>query len=745
MAGQNNQENCEKGLKQFTRNKYFYGKLLTVRDFNLEQSYFINKIRFSHKYLHGMGVVCGLNVKISSVSDEKLELNISSGVAVDCCGNEIVIPENATKEVENWENVDKSSNIYILLKYSECETEPVPNVSNTSTCEEECCNSRIQETFSLYATNEEPSKQDVFEVISHQDSPDKVADEIKEKYYGGKLKDRCSTCEDEGVLIAVINKDNGDFEIDKDKTKELIPLIFTNPMLKDVIVSHNSDFENPHRVTAEQTGALKSIENLENPGGNIDVKGINSVMIGTDTPENGDPQLIIDVRAIGTINGVGNTGDKFVSNINLVSNDASIEINEDTENNEIDLKLSQSLQNQIIDIQKYLKKLETVFMYIRERALKCTVINFKVAGNEFSNEIALKISEITKEAVDEKIYQDEKEFGNFLKEIIKNERKFAESLEGKITEKSLKEFLLAINELEEALSSDDILKSATLQDEVCFYLLQLEPTGQEETNCEKTLNCIVVAFKNTAVKFNSPSAKEISAVTSEALKNKICNDEPKLKTLIESLKFDAVLEEVQPSATTTSFKGFRDSVLQLRKALEEGTIEAVLNSLAKVCDKASKLERKQITVVPDVTNLNVNDAKKIITEANLTVGTISTKVNTEKPIGTVLIQKPKPGTTVKINTPVDLTISRKLIVVGDLTHGGGTILGGTVIGGGFPLTTKKLTDVPGIGSATAKKLSNAGIKDANTLAKAKPQKVAEILGVSLQKAKTLINNAKKVI
>jgi predicted RecB family nuclease len=53
--------------------------------------------------------------------------------------------------------------------------------------------------------------------------------------------------------------------------------------------------------------------------------------------------------------------------------------------------------------------------------------------------------------------------------------------------------------------------------------------------------------------------------------------------------------------------------------------------------------------------------------------------------------------------------------------------------------------VPGIGSTTAKKLTNAGIKDANTLAKANPQEIAEILGVSLQKAKTLIKNAKSVI
>ncbi len=745
MPEQNNQENCEKGLPQFIRNKYFFGKLLTVRDFNLEQSYFINKIRFSHKFLHGYGTVCGLNAKISSVSDEKLEMTLSSGVAIDCCGNEIVVSENVTKEVENWENVDKSSDIYILLKYAECETEPVPNVSNASTCEEECCNSRIEETFSLYATNDKPSEESVFSVISHKDTVDEIVKEIKEKYYDGKLKEECPSCDKEGVLIAVITKIGSSYEIDENKTSELRPLLFTNPMLKDLIVSHASDFGNPHRVTAKQTGAIVSVEGLKNPGGNIDIEGINSVRIGTEELEEEDPKVIIDVTAIETINGIGNTGDKFISNINLVSNDASIEIEEDSENNEIDLKLSQSLQNQILDIQKYLRKLETVFMYIRERALKCTVINFRVIGNELKNEIALEISKIAKDAVDEKVYEKEEEFSKFLKNVIEREQKLAESLEGSVTEKSLKEFMLAIKDLEESVDSGDILKAATSQDEVCFYALQLESSEQPENNCEKTLNCILVSFRNITSKFGSPTAKEITAQTDQTIKEKICNNENKTREFIASLKFETVLEEVQNSATDQSFKEFRDSITQLRRVLEEGTIEAVINSLSNVCDKASKLEKVQLITVPQLTGININDAKKLIAKANLNVGEITTKVDNSKPVGTVLNQNPKAGARVNPNTPVNLVVSKRSIIIERPGFGGTVLGGGTVFGGGTTLITKKLTDVSGIGNTTATKLSKAGIKDANTLAKTKPEKVAKILGVSINKARTLVENAKKTI
>ena len=44
------------------RNHYFTGKLLVERDFTDEQFYFREKIRQHHQRLHGVGVVCGLEI-----------------------------------------------------------------------------------------------------------------------------------------------------------------------------------------------------------------------------------------------------------------------------------------------------------------------------------------------------------------------------------------------------------------------------------------------------------------------------------------------------------------------------------------------------------------------------------------------------------------------------------------------------------------------------------------------------------
>jgi len=67
----------------------FSGKLLTVEDLTQEQTYVIEKLKRHNRSLHGFGVVFGLRVTIDAG-----KIKISSGMALDCAGNEIVIPSD---------------------------------------------------------------------------------------------------------------------------------------------------------------------------------------------------------------------------------------------------------------------------------------------------------------------------------------------------------------------------------------------------------------------------------------------------------------------------------------------------------------------------------------------------------------------------------------------------------------------------------------------------------------------------
>ena len=89
----------------FRRNNYFYGKLLSVKDFKMEQQYFINKNRLSNLFIHGSGVVCRLHVSKSSSH----ELKISSGDNLDSSGHEIIVSERHFVDLNKTSKSGESS------------------------------------------------------------------------------------------------------------------------------------------------------------------------------------------------------------------------------------------------------------------------------------------------------------------------------------------------------------------------------------------------------------------------------------------------------------------------------------------------------------------------------------------------------------------------------------------------------------------------------------------------------------
>ena len=106
------------------RNRYYYGKLLTVRDFEVEQDYFRGKERLNNRVMHGAGVVCGMDV---SAGDDATLL-IESGMALDYLGREIVIEEPLVRKLQmlkGYDSLGDSDTAYLCLSYHEENIEPV--------------------------------------------------------------------------------------------------------------------------------------------------------------------------------------------------------------------------------------------------------------------------------------------------------------------------------------------------------------------------------------------------------------------------------------------------------------------------------------------------------------------------------------------------------------------------------------------------------------------------------------------
>src|SRR5271170_5733650 len=70
------------------RNRYYYGKLLDVFHFDLEQNYFNTKRWMLNRLVCGYGVVCGLNVTLGADGQSVV---VTPGLAIDKCGREIIV------------------------------------------------------------------------------------------------------------------------------------------------------------------------------------------------------------------------------------------------------------------------------------------------------------------------------------------------------------------------------------------------------------------------------------------------------------------------------------------------------------------------------------------------------------------------------------------------------------------------------------------------------------------------------
>ena len=111
------------GLTSPVRVRYFSGMLLTAEDFETDQTYHRYKRMLHNRYLHGAGVVWGLEVSVSGAG----AITVEPGLAVDSFGREIVVPEPATAQLPD----PPGDLLRVCLEYDEVETdpEPAPNVA----------------------------------------------------------------------------------------------------------------------------------------------------------------------------------------------------------------------------------------------------------------------------------------------------------------------------------------------------------------------------------------------------------------------------------------------------------------------------------------------------------------------------------------------------------------------------------------------------------------------------------------
>jgi len=203
-------QECEGGPLQ--RPLFFSGQLLTEEDLQLLSDYAATKMRLHNRYLHGAGVVCGLQVVCHPCGGGKVI--VQPGAALDCCGNDIYVPCPVELDINKMVNelrlekrggydcgdpcekpcddspddvrcIERAGRRYCLyIRYCEELEEPVTPYLTGGDCALQICKpTRIHEgyKFELRCPEEDPEPDDLFRrllcCIGDLDRAERAADD----------------------------------------------------------------------------------------------------------------------------------------------------------------------------------------------------------------------------------------------------------------------------------------------------------------------------------------------------------------------------------------------------------------------------------------------------------------------------------------------------------------------------------------------------------------------------------------
>ncbi len=178
---------CLKG--PLTRNRYFAGHLLSAEDLENEQSYFIEKHRQHNRFLHGMGVVCGLEVK--TAPERSGSVAVSPGLAIDGTGREVLVPKSQIISLDGY-----SGDVYLAVRYKEALAESTPTPGQA----QGIAYSKVRESFTFGVLMDLPEGYvSTYDLLKNSDDDDRL-----QRIFQNHLN-CCNSAEDTPIVLAKIS------------------------------------------------------------------------------------------------------------------------------------------------------------------------------------------------------------------------------------------------------------------------------------------------------------------------------------------------------------------------------------------------------------------------------------------------------------------------------------------------------------------------------------------------------------
>ena len=128
------------------RVRYVDGQILSAADFQAEQQYLLDRHRLHNLSCHGLGVISGLKVSVSTdgSADDSVTVHVSPGLAIDCLGDELHVPQPFVQVLQ-----PPDEDVYVCVLMTETATDFVPRIGAGADDEHGTEATRIEESVVL--------------------------------------------------------------------------------------------------------------------------------------------------------------------------------------------------------------------------------------------------------------------------------------------------------------------------------------------------------------------------------------------------------------------------------------------------------------------------------------------------------------------------------------------------------------------------------------------------------------------
>ena len=381
-----------RGLERFSRNRYFNGKLMTARDMQAEQTYHARRLETLAGHVLGEGVVCGLETTVTA-DDGGVTVSIEPGVAVDSEGR-LVVVDGTDKVPFTAEEVPAEGGFSLFVELDPCHAEKVPIPGSQDACSENCEYNRVVEDYDLRLVAGPPAERKPIPEVEFPTKEDLATEDSGEphhalstparSYYGGDENGAfryagCATGGDPAVFLGYYAEVEDGWE--RQEITEPRHHVYGNDMLYAAVVSHATDFGNPHDV-------VTSVDGVEHVAGDVALESADGSILS----EPGEDEGVVD------------------------------------------LQLSGAIQEEI----------DALAEYVRDRVLKYTIEAFYDVAATYADvdgEIAGEINDLSAEivttaadALDEWAFADEADFASAVLELARLEQRILRMLDRSRTE-----------------------------------------------------------------------------------------------------------------------------------------------------------------------------------------------------------------------------------------------------------------------------------------------------------------------